>query len=303
MDVLLTEKYRPTNMNDVVGNKETIAALKNLLAQSMVPHLLFTGPPGTGKTTVAKIIGKQLSKDPKNILELNASDERGIDTVRTTIKNFAMRKVSGFKIIILDECDSMTSAAQQAMRRTMELFSTDCRFILICNDIQKITEAIQSRCAVYLFDRISESEMREKLIEISKNENIEIPPDALNIILYLAEKDMRQAINILQSSLYLDELNESNILKVIGEPSPKTIEKIIIFALKRDIQSAYALFDKLWSEGYDSKDLTGSFFKISKFMENYRLITIIAEYQHRFSKITATKLQFYALIYDISLIE
>lgn len=303
MNALLTEKYRPTKMEEVVGNRETIGALNDLLAQNVIPHLLFTGPPGTGKTTVAKIIAKQLSEESKNILELNASDERGIDTVRTTIKNFSMRKVSGMKIIILDECDSMTSAAQQAMRRTMEFSSSDCRFILICNDIQKIPEPIQSRCAVYLFDRILEEEMKKKLMNISEKENINIPTDALNIILYLSDRDMRQAINILQSSLYLDELNEKNILKIIGEPSPKTIEKIIIFALKGDMQSAYTLFDNLWDEGYDSKDLASSFFKISKYMENYRLITVIAEYQHRFSRITATRLQFYAVIHDISLIQ
>ncbi|KRH92915.1 Replication factor C, subunit RFC2 [Pseudoloma neurophilia] len=303
MDVLLTEKYRPKKIDDVIGNKSVIAALKSLLQQETLPHLLFTGPPGTGKTTVAKIIAKRLIEDQKNVLELNASDERGIDTVRTTIKNFSMRKVKGFKLIILDECDSMTSAAQQAMRRTMELCAIDCRFILICNDIRKITEAIQSRCAIYLFDKISEENMKNKLIEICKKENIIIPEDALNIIIYLSENDMRQAINILQSTLYLDEINESNILKVTGQPSPKLIEEIVINAFKQDYSNAHRIFDTLWDEGYDSKDLASSFFKVAKKMENYSLISLISEFQHRFSKVTASKLQFYSLIYNISTLD
>lgn len=300
MDVLLSEKYRPKDMKDVVGNKETISALENLMAQEMIPHLLFTGPPGTGKTTVSKIVTKKIIDDPKNILELNASDERGIDTVRTTIKNFSMRKVKGFKIIILDECDSMTSAAQQAMRRTMELCSSDCRFILICNNIQKVTEPIQSRCAVYLFDRISEAEIKMRLEFICENEKIKITNAALSTILFLAENDMRQAINILQSILYLDEIDEESILKITGQPSPKLIEKIIILSLQIKTDLAYKLFDEMWSDGYESKDLIGSFFKIAKKMDNYELLKIIAHYQYRFSKSSATKLQFYSLIYDIT---
>lgn len=303
MDALLTEKYRPINVDDVIGNKETISALKNLMAQETIPHLLFTGPPGTGKTTISKIIAKKISEDPKNILELNASDDRGIETVRTTIKNFSTRKVTGFKIIVLDECDSMTSAAQQAMRRTMELCSADCRFILICNNIQKITEPIQSRCAVYLFDRIVNEELKKKLEEICKTENIKIESEAIDTIIFLADSDMRQAINILQSTLYLNEINEDSILKITGQPSPKRIEKLIILALKKKFKEAYRLFDEIWADGYDTKDLMSSFFKIAKNMENYELLSVISKYKLRIFKSIGSRLQFYSLIYDISAIE
>lgn len=303
MDNLLTFKYRPTELENVVGNQESISAIKNLLSQGSIPHLLFTGPPGTGKTTVSKIISKKLILNKKNILELNASDERGIDTVRTTIKNFSHKKTNEIKIIILDECDSMTLAAQQAMRRTIELCS-NCRFILICNDIEKITEAIQSRCTIYFFDKIKENEIKKRLIFISKEEKIKIDENVFEIILFLSDNDLRKAINILESVQYLDIINEENILEITGQPSPKIIEKIIISLFtKKDKNEAFDIFDKIWSDGYDSKDLIGSFFKIAKKMENYEILKIIGEYQLRFSKSTATKLQFYALLENISEIQ
>ncbi|ELQ74763.1 Replication factor C, subunit RFC2, partial [Trachipleistophora hominis] len=299
---LLTEKYRPRKIGDVVGNHETIESIQSILNANSMPHLLFSGPPGTGKITVAKIIAEKIVNDKKYILELNASDERGIDTVRTTIKNFSMRLSTGLKVIILDECDSMTVAAQQAMRRTMETSTADCRFILVCNNIQKISEPIQSRCAIFTFNKIKNEDMKTRLNEIISDENLNMSDEALNTILFLSDSDMRQAINILQSTLYSKEVNENVILKITGQPSPKLIESIIILLLKNKVEEALSKFDCIWSDGYDPQDLLVSFFRVAKNMDNYEILKCISKYQLRLFEGVGSKLQFYSLLRDISLI-
>jgi len=153
-----TEKFRPDNFSDIKGQKDIVKRIKAFVEQKNMPHLLFAGPAGVGKTTLSLVVVKQLYKDMwrENFLELNASDERGIDVVRVKVKEFARTKSIGnvpFKIIYLDECDALTKEAQQALRRTMENYTQTCRFILSCNYSSKIIEPIQSRCAVFRFSR------------------------------------------------------------------------------------------------------------------------------------------------------
>jgi replication factor C small subunit len=198
------EKYRPQILEDIVGQKHIMELLKNYVKEKSMPNLMFTGPAGVGKTTAAlalvkAILGKYWRQ---NFLELNASDARGIETVRTNIKNFCRLKPVGapFRIIFLDEVDNMTKDAQHALRREMEMYTKTASFILSCNYSSKIIDPIQSRCAIFRFAPIKGQDVIKRLKYIVNEENFDYDESAIEIIVYFAEGDMRKAINILQAS-------------------------------------------------------------------------------------------------------
>src|SRR5660397_34443 len=204
------EKYRPKKLDDVVGQVEVIKRLKSYVQSRNLPHLLFSGPPGVGKTASAICVARELFGDDwlNNFTELNASDERGIDVVRTKIKNFARTAPLGeaeFKIIFLDEADALTSDAQSALRRTMEKYTSSCRFILSCNYSSKIIEPIQSRCAVFRFRQLKEKDIKLYLTRIAKSEKIDLSDDAADALVHVAAGDMRKAVNSLQVAASLGD--------------------------------------------------------------------------------------------------
>jgi len=253
------EKFRPENLDDVVGQDPITNRLKSYVKTGNLPHLLFAGPPGVGKTASAVAISKELFGEDwsENFRELNASDERGIDVVRSKIKNFARSSsISGadYKIIFLDEADSLTSDAQSALRRTMEKFSDNCRFILSANYSSKIIEPIQSRCAVFRFSRISEDDIKKRILKISNEEDLKIVEDALEAIAYTADGDMRNAINTLQSAAALDRtITKEDIYRITSMVSPENIRKLINSAIGGDFIASRDILDTL----INSKGLAG----------------------------------------------
>ena len=194
------EKYRPVYLDDVVGNTETIERLKIIAKDGNMPHMIISGMPGIGKTTSILCLARQLLGESykEAVLELNASDERGIDVVRNRIKGFAQKKVTlpagRQKLVILDEADSMTSGAQQALRRTMEIYSSTTRFAFACNQSNKIIEPLQSRCAILRYARLTDAQVVRRILQVCEAEKVEYADDGLAALVFSAEGDMRQAM-------------------------------------------------------------------------------------------------------------
>lgn len=296
--MLLSEKYRPKTLDNVIGNERVISSLINVLKYKHMPHLLFFGPSGCGKTTSAKIVSKKITIK-SNILELNASDERGIDVVRESIKQFTQLRSSHMRIIILDECDSMTIAAQQALRRIMETHSDNSRFILICNNFKKVLEPIQSRCAIYEFKKIEENIINERIKLIIKNENLNIKNDCIDLISELSNGDIRQAINLLQSASEIKDLTTQILIKISGVPSPDLIKRIIKESKSNNYLKALKVFNVLWEEGFDSMDLISTFFRECNKVNDIQSMDIIAKYYTKIYLGTDSKVQFLSLIVDL----
>ncbi len=203
MSEMWVERYRPQTVADIKGQKAVVDRLKAYAETRTFPHLLFAGPPGTGKTTAALALTRDIFGETfrDNTLEMNASDERGLESVRKKVKQFARASPLGgatFKVIFLDEADALTADAQGALRRIMEQYSQTCRFILSCNYSSKVIEPIQSRCAVFRFRPLADDQISGQIVEIAKLEKVTLEDDAVEAIVHVSLGDMRRAITALQ---------------------------------------------------------------------------------------------------------
>ena len=243
-ELLWVEKYRPKRIADIVDQEEVKNRIMQFIKTGNMPHLLFHGPPGTGKTTMALAIAHELYGDliHENVLELNASDERGIAVIRERVKEFARTAPMGkvpFKLVILDEADNMTSDAQQALRRLMEMYAANTRFILIANYVSRIIEPIQSRCAIFRFRPLPKEAVLARLKYIAEQENVEVTDDGLEAIWEISQGDMRKAINTLQAAAALGKVvNAETVYKALGKISPTVIRQIIEEALYGNFSEA-----------------------------------------------------------------
>lgn len=311
--LMWVEKYRPKTLNEVVGLKDIVESLQAFMKNpKAMPHLMFAGVPGTGKTTLALAIARTLYGDNWRsfTLELNASDERGIDTVRDRIKDFSRYSRSAFgnipfALIILDECDQMTGPAQTALRRIMEVGSRTSRFILICNQSSKIIEPIQSRCAIFRFSRIERQAMKDHLICIAKKENVTLLPEAADRIVDFSEGDLRHAINALQTASAYKEgyVDEKTVSLVIGEASPMQVQKMIRKALYGDFMEARkTMYDIMGNYGFSGteiiRQIQREIFKMSDLTPEQKadLSGVIGEYDFRLTEGANSDIQLSALL-------
>ena len=257
-----TEKYRPKDFSEVKGQKEIVKRIKAFVDIENMPHLLFAGPSGVGKSTLALVIAKKLFKESwhQNFLELNASDERGIDIIRNKVKDFARTKAIGnvpFKIIFLDECDALTREAQQSLRRTMENYTQTCRFILSCNYSSKIIDPIQSRCAMFRFKPLEKEEIFSIIEKIEKEEKLKINNEAKNALHIISEGDARKVENILQSSAAIStNITEELIYSMASVAKPKEVDEVLKLALENKfVDARNKLMDVMLNYGLSGLDI------------------------------------------------
>ena len=262
MEDIWVEKYRPKKLDDVVGQDEIVERLKAYAKHKNVPHLMFAGPVGTGKTTSALAMSKELFGETwkQNFHELNASDERGIAVVRGKIKDFARTAPigkAGFKIIFLDEADSLTTDAQSALRRTIEKYSHICRFILSVNYSSKIIEPIQSRFTIFRFNNIKNDDVKKYICKIAASEKLEITPDGLETLIYIAKGDLRRAINVLQVGASVNKKITAELLyETSATAKPEDIKNLINSALAGNFMAARnQLYDLLIQYGLSGEDI------------------------------------------------
>ena len=261
-NALWTEKYRPSDFSEIKGQKEIVKRVKAFVKQKNLPHLMFSGPAGVGKSTLAIVIAKKLYGNQwrQNFLELNASDTRGIDTIRINVKDFARTKSIGnvpFKIIFLDEADALTREAQQALRRTMENYTQTCRFILSANYSSKIIEPIQSRCVVFRFKQLDKKDIFEIIENIAKEEKLKIDEKAKEALYEISEGDCRKLENVLQSSGAIEShITEDLVHSMASIAKPKEIRGVLELALKNKfIEARNKLLDLMLNYGLAGIDV------------------------------------------------
>ncbi len=260
--MIWTEKYRPSKFKEIRGQEKIVKRIEAFVKNKNMPHLLFAGPAGVGKSTSAIVIAKELFgvswRD--NFLELNASDERGIDIVRVKVKDFARTRAIGnvpFKIIFLDECDALTREAQQALRRTMENYTKTARFILSCNYSSKIIDPIQSRCVVFKFKPLPKQEIFKIISKIAEAENISVSDDAKEALYSISKGDCRKLENLLQSSAAISkEISPSIIYEIASQALPDKIQEILNLAIKNKfLESRKKLLSLMLENGLSGLDI------------------------------------------------
>ncbi len=314
-EAVWVEKYRPTSLADMVGQESIVPLLRSYAAQRSLPHLLFAGPPGTGKTTAALCLARDLYGDEwrQSFLELNSSDERGIDTVRTTIKGYARTSPIGsvgFKLLFLDEADNLTSEAQASLRRLMERYSGSCRFILSCNYSSRIIDPIQSRCAVFRFRAYSNEAIGRQLQKVVAAEGKKATSEALEAIVTASSGDMRRAINLLQlASTGVATISAESVREHATIPLRREVEGMIGAAVAGNFNEArtrlYALFTDRGAAGEEILRAIHGYLpdlaeNVLPSREKVRLLEYLGEVDFRLAQGASDRIQLEAVLAHIA---
>ena len=302
------EKYRPRMLSEIISQKHVVDRVSAFVKDGSIPHLMFAGPAGTGKTTMGLAIAREIYGDSwqKNVLELNASDERGIDVIRHKVKEFARTKPIGqvpFRVIILDEADALTQDAQQALRRMMESYTHVSRFIIICNWSSKIIEPIQSRCAVFRFRSLFEDDIKAYIKRISDKEKLKITDGAINTVIEITEGDLRRVSNLMQSAAILgNKIDEDSVYDAASRAKPSDVKDMMKLALAGNFPEARKLLqDLVLKQGLAGSDIISEMhrqiynFDISEDLK-IKLIDKCGEFDFRISEGANELLQLESLL-------
>ncbi|MHA2502573.1 MAG: replication factor C small subunit [Candidatus Kariarchaeaceae archaeon] len=316
-EMMWIEKYRPQKLDDIIGQEETKMRLKGFVESRSLPHLLFAGPPGTGKTSTVITLATEIFGKGNvygNLLELNASDDRGIDIIRNQVKDFAKTLPIGdapFKLISLDEADALTSAAQHALRRTMERYVSSSRFVLLCNYPGKIIEPIQSRCSFFRFHRLSDETISDQIGVIASLENVELDPQGVEMLIRVSNGDLRKAINVLQATAATgDKVTKDRVLETVGGVDPDEIRDLMVLAReKQDFSRMKSkLQDLIFVRGVSGSEIIR---QINSLIDEFtftpeshlKLINLLADIDFRLTEGSSPDIQLSALMANISLLE
>jgi len=314
-DEIWTEKYRPSTLPEIIGHEAIVGRLSAFIRARSIPHMLFAGPAGVGKTTAAICLAKDLFGDDwrENFSETNASDERGIDVVRNKVKDFARTKAlgGGFKIIFLDECDALTQDAQNALRRTMENYTRTCRFVLSCNYSNKIIPPIQSRCAVFRFKRLDSADIRKYIERIVKCEKLKLADDGVEALIDASEGDLRRVTNLLQSAAAMSasKISAEDIYSAAQKASRKDVSQLLMQAVRGDfIEARESLGKLLIGKGLAGEDVLKQMHELIQDIpgvserNKVRLFDRLGEYDFRMSEGADERIQLDAFLAQVALI-
>ena len=304
------EKYRPWTMEEIISHEDILKALSRLISLRRLPHLLFYGPTGSGKTTTALACARKIYASGSlkgNVLELNASDERGIDVVRYQIKDFSSTSQvfsrTSFKLVILDEADQMTSEAQAALRRVMEKYTCNVRFIILCNHVNKIISAIQSRCTRFRFGPLHRAQMFPRLTELLGKENVKYDEEGITAAIQVSGGDMRCCINILQGiALSYNEIRENYVYRCTGTTSSSTFQSVIKELLLKDFREAHQRLQQMVTNyGLSMLDIVRGFYSVLLRLElsddvKAFLLEQLATHEHRLSQGGGEKINMASLV-------
>ena len=306
----LIEKYRPKNFDEILLNDFLKLKLKNILNSKQLPNLIIIGESSTGKTSTILCLARMIYKEDyeNNVLELNASDDRGLTMISSTIQPFCKKKSNFNKLIILDEADSITQKAQNLLNNIIAEYRKNTRFIFICNENFKINESIQSRCMILKFPKIQKKKIKSKIIEICENENTIYTDEGINRLLFFSDYDIRQCINNLECIIFTgNEVTVETIDNIINIPKIEYIKKVLELCKKKDLVSALNLITKLYNSGYNSNDILLIFMKYIQYNKidnidddtKLKLYKIISSSYIRVNNGINTLLQLYGCISNI----
>jgi replication factor C subunit 2/4 len=267
------EKHRPTNIDDVIVSDIIRTKIDKIIEDKNMPNIIITGEPGTGKTSTIKCIAKKFippDKYERSVLELNASDERGLNMINNTIIHFCQKKISGIphKIVILDEADSITSKAQNLLTNILDTYIDTTRFAFICNDITKITESIQSKCMLMNYPKMESNWIRERLLYIINEENIIYDNEGLEALIFCSNGDIRQAINYLECLFYsFKKINKHNVYLLCHTPKPTLLNKMFHYMVNQQFKETIHIVKELSTLGYTPNDIVVTM--INMLIEDY----------------------------------